>query len=324
MALNVVFVGNVDNGKSTTCGHLLKQLSYITEREFQNITNSAIQIKQEKSKYAHIMDTLKEEQESGTTRNAILIPFKISLDKFQEDNKECPSWLYEYIDQEINFIDTPGHKQLVKAMIEGAYLADVALLLVSVKQGEFETSKDSQTMEHLFLLRGLGVKQLLIVYNKMDTIEWDMSKVNDYDQQLQSFIKPLAFPSVRRAYISAWQGLGLVENYQGDSLLKQVLQSKKRPEETKVVVDPKNIICQMVFLQGDYKLVSKGFLAIMHNEDRYFDIEIIDIPGKTFLRKGDKAKIVLCIHDKLNNVDMLKNIILRKDDLTIAMGIIIE
>ena len=94
-----------------------------------------------------------EERISGKTRDYVSTPLIIDKERFVEKNVVMPKWLDHptYLDQTIHFIDTPGHKQLVKCMIEGAYKADVALLICSVRKGEFESGMNGQTKEHLFI-----------------------------------------------------------------------------------------------------------------------------------------------------------------------------
>jgi len=324
--LNIVFVGHIDAGKSSICGHLLKKLAYIDDRDFEKTTNDAIQNGMERWKYAYILDILEEERIHGKTKDYISIPFDISKDRFQEKGIQMPLWLDdpEYLGRKINFIDTPGHKQLVKCMIEGAYLADVALLICSVKKGEFESGMNGQTKEHLYLLRGLGVKQLIVVYNKMDTIGWDRVELTKYEKELNNFLKKIKFPDMRTVAISGWEGTNLVEEHAGwgPNLLKVVLESKKRETEKVIKVKPTAIKCQVLFLDGNYGLVTKGFQVILHNGNKYFDAEVEDIEGKMFVRKGEQAMITLSIASEEKLIDFIKNVVLRKEDLTIAIGII--
>lgn len=324
--LNVVFVGHVDFGKSTVCGHLLKKLAYVDVREFEKTTNDAIQNGMERWKYAYILDILDEERESGKTKDYVSTTFDISKERFEEKGVLMPAWLNDpkYLNRKVNFIDTPGHKQLVKCMIEGAYLADVALLFCSVKKGEFESGMTGQTKEHLYLLRGLGVKQLVVVFNKMDTIEWNREELAKYEKELNNFMKKIKFPDMRTVAISGWDGTNLVEDHEGwaPNLLKVILESKKRDVEKVVTVKPNKIKCQVLFLDGNYGLVTKGFQVILHNANKYFDADVEDIEGKMFVRKGEQATIILSIKTEDKTLDFIKNIVLRKEDLTIAIGIV--
>lgn len=285
--LNVVFVGNVDNGKSTTCGHILVNLGYIDGRRFAAITTEAITLKKEKSKYAHVLDTTDIEQQTGKTMDFIVVPFTVSNEHFEKTKTQQPEWLKneKYQNKTINFIDTPGHNQLIRAMIEGAHIADVAVLMCSVKKGEFESGMCGQTKEHLYILKGLGVKQLVVVYNKMDIIDWNVELLQHYQQQMNTFLKRVKFDVVKSCAVSGWDGLNITDNYDhksesnvyGNNLLQTILDSEKRNAEKvmidpvtlkqtviksksmeKVTIDPKSFIVDLLFLEDYTDIAEKS------------------------------------------------------------------
>lgn len=104
-------------------------------------------------KYAWVLDKLKSERERGIT-------IDIALWKFQ-----TPKY-------EVTVIDAPGHRDFIKNMITGTSQADCAILIINAGTGEFEAgiSKDGQTREHALLAYTLGVRQLIVALNKMDTV----------------------------------------------------------------------------------------------------------------------------------------------------------
>lgn len=187
-----VLVGDVDHGKSSTAGQLLYQVGYISPHEFKVIEEKAKEDKMESWKYARILDIWEEERVRGKT---------------QESN----SITFSYQGKEYKLIDTPGHKHFIRHMINCLFEeAIVGCLVISVR--EFESSFErGQTKEDLLLLRASGIEQIIILLNKMDYIEWDQKKYDEYVQQLQDYIKKLRFKKVEYVPISAYYGINLIE-----------------------------------------------------------------------------------------------------------------
>jgi translation elongation factor EF-1alpha len=327
-SINAVFCGSVDFGKSTMMGHMLKVLGYVDEREFDKICIDAKKNGMEKWKYAYILDVLDEERARGKTHDYVITEFDTNIDRMVEKNVVIPDWLKQspYCNRKINFIDTPGHKHFVMHMLEGSCDADVAVLLCSLKQGEFEAGMNGQTLEHLYILRGLGIKQLIVVFNKMDTIEWNKEMMDKRYDELKNIIKKLKFSDVRIVGTSAWEGINLINDHSdgsyGQNLLKLILDSKKREIEPIIEVTKNKIVAQLIFLDGNYSIITAGFNAILHNKKAFFEIEIEKIKDKKFVKKGDLATVMIKLNVGHTISSLSKNIILRKDDTTIAVGII--
>jgi elongation factor 1-alpha len=150
--LNLVVIGHVDHGKSTLMGRLLVETGAVDEKTWKETVEAAIKAGKESEKYAWLLDRLKEERERGLT-------ITLAYRKFETQN-------YYY-----TIIDAPGHRDFVKNMITGASQADVAILAVSAKTGEFEAgmSPEGQTREHALLAKVLGIDNLIIAITKMDT-----------------------------------------------------------------------------------------------------------------------------------------------------------
>ncbi|PTB70334.1 translation elongation factor [Trichoderma citrinoviride] len=148
--INVVVIGHVDSGKSTTTGHLIYQCGGIDKRTIEKFEKEAAELGKGSFKYAWVLDKLKAERERGIT-------IDIALWKF-----ETPKYY-------VTVIDAPGHRDFIKNMITGTSQADCAILIIAAGTGEFEAgiSKDGQTREHALLAYTLGVKQLIAI----DSIE---------------------------------------------------------------------------------------------------------------------------------------------------------
>ena len=158
----------------------------------------------------------------------------------------------------------------------------------------------------------------------MDTIEWNRSELKVYEDQLNIFLKKVKFPDIRTVCISGWDGTNLVEDH-GDfapNLLKVILDSKKRDVDKLVKINPLRVKCQLVFLDGNYGLVTSGFKSILHNMNNYYDSEVEEIEGKVIHKKRKSGIVYLSIKTDQSALDFIRNIVLRSDDTTIAIGMI--
>merc|ERR1712160_120539 len=149
--LNLVVIGHVDSGKSTSTGHLIYKCGGIDARAIEKFEKEANECGKGTFKYAWVMDKLKAERDRGIT-------IDIALWKFQSAKR-----IY-------TIIDAPGHRDFIKNMITGTSQADAAILMIAAGRGEFEAgfSKDGQTREHALLAQTMGVKQMVVCVNKMD------------------------------------------------------------------------------------------------------------------------------------------------------------
>lgn len=148
--VNIVVIGHVDSGKSTTTGHLIYKLGGIDKRVIEKFEKEAAEMNKRSFKYAWVLDKLKAERERGIT-------IDIALWKFETTKYYC------------TVIDAPGHRDFIKNMITGTSQADCAVLIIDSTTGGFEAgiSKDGQTREHALLAFTLGVKQMICCCNKV-------------------------------------------------------------------------------------------------------------------------------------------------------------
>jgi elongation factor 1-alpha len=211
--INIVVIGHVDSGKSTTTGHLIYKCGGIDKRTIEKFEKDAQDMGKGSFKYAWVLDKLKAERERGIT-------IDISLWKF-----ETPRYY-------VTIIDAPGHRDFIKNMITGTSQADCAVLMIASPQGEFEAgiSKNGQTREHALLAYTLGVKQMIVVINKMDdkTVNWAQGRYDEIKKEVHSFLKKVGFnpEKVNVIPISGWNGDNMLEKspnltwYKGPTLLE--------------------------------------------------------------------------------------------------------
>ena len=197
--VNVVFIGHVDAGKSTLCGQIMWQSGNLDERTLQKYEDDAKSQNRESWKFAYAMDTNDEERAKGKT-------VEVGRAFFTTENKRY------------TVLDAPGHKNFVPHMIGGASQADVGVLLIAARKGEFETGfeKGGQTREHIQLARTAGVKQLLVVINKMDdpTVQWSEERYMECKTKLFPFLKASGFRPKKDCFwlpISALSGINIGE-----------------------------------------------------------------------------------------------------------------
>ena len=201
--INVVFIGHVDHGKSTTVGRLLYDGGALSEQEYRKLEEEAKSRGKGTFVFAYVMDNLKEERERGVT-------IDVSYKKF-----EAQKHIF-------TIIDAPGHRDFVKNMITGTSQADVAVLVVAAKEGI-----QPQTKEHAFLAQVMGIKQIVVAMNKMDEVNYDEAKFKEMKDSVQKLLTGVGYKAdnIKFVPVSAWRGDNIVKKtenmkwYTGKTLL---------------------------------------------------------------------------------------------------------
>lgn len=211
--MNLVVIGHVDSGKSTTTGHLLYKCGGVSKRDLDKLEIEANTFGKSSFKFAFILDKTKEERKRGITI-------------------DCSHWKFETKGYNYTIIDAPGHRDFLKNMITGASQADCSLLMVSANEGEFEAgiSKCGQTKEHLLLAFTLGVRQLIVCVNKMDdnSVNFSETRFENIKSELSDYLKKIGYnpKTVPFIPVSGWKGDNLIERsenmgwYKGPTLIE--------------------------------------------------------------------------------------------------------
>ena len=169
--INVVFIGHVDHGKSTSVGRLLLETGVIEQHLIDKYRKEAEDRGKGGFELAYVMDNLKEERERGVT-------IDVAHKKFETDK------IY------FTIIDAPGHRDFVKNMITGTSQADAAVLVVAADDGI-----KAQTKEHLWLAKVMGIEQLIVSINKMDITKpaYSEKRFKEVKADLEKMLKMVGY-----------------------------------------------------------------------------------------------------------------------------------
>ena len=174
--LRVVFVGHVDHGKSTLIGRILHDTGSLPEGKIDEIRKACAAEGME-FEFAFLLDALLEEQKQNVTIDTTQIPFRTARRRYA-------------------IIDAPGHKEFLKNMITGASTADAAILVIGANEGVREQSR-----RHAYLLNLLGVRQIIVVVNKMDLVDFSEARFHEIESEYRKFLADLGLEA--RAFIPA-------------------------------------------------------------------------------------------------------------------------
>eukprot|EP00938_MAST-03A_sp_MAST-3A-sp1_P000928 g928.t1 len=195
--ISLVVIGHVDSGKSTTTGHLIYKCGGIDKRVIAQYEKEAAETGKSSFKYAWVLDKLKAERERGIT-------IDIALWKFQTKRHF------------FTVIDAPGHRDFIKNMITGTSQADVAILMIAGRSGEFEDGfgKEGSTKEHMTLANTLGVKRMICCVNKMDvtTPPYSEKRFLEIQSEVKNYFKLKGYyKKAKFVPISGWAGDNMLE-----------------------------------------------------------------------------------------------------------------
>ena len=275
--MNVVFVGHVDQGKSTCVGRMFFDGGGVSQQEMKKFKEEAEKHGKAGFEFAYVMDNLKEERERGVTIN-------LSYKKLITQNYE------------VTIIDAPGHKDFVKNMITGASQADAAFLVVGC-----EDSVQPQTKEHVWLLRTMGVKNLAILINKMDVVEYSEDKFKKTVEEVKGVIKQAGYKPDEVPFIpgSALMGDNVVNKsdkmswYNGPTVKEQI---DKFPAPEKPTTLPMRMPIQDV-----YEITGIGTVPVGKIETGIMKIgqKIVVLPGRSGTGIPGEVRSIEAHHEQL-------------------------
>jgi peptide chain release factor subunit 3 len=172
--VNIIFIGHVDAGKSTLGGSILCSTGMIDQRTLEKYKREAKDMGKETWYLSFALDLTEEERSKGKT-------------------VEVGRGFFETEQRRYSILDAPGHKTYVPHMIGGASQADVGILVISARKGEYETGfeRGGQTREHAMLAKTQGVNKLVVAINKMDdsTVNWSQDRYKECITKLSTFLK---------------------------------------------------------------------------------------------------------------------------------------
>jgi len=276
--MNVVFVGHVDAGKSTTVGRLLFDSGIVSEQEMKKLREEAEKHGKAGFEFAFVMDKIKEERERGVTID--LAYRKIMTEKFQ-----------------VTIIDAPGHRDFVKNMITGASQADAAFLVVAGTTGI-----EPQTKEHLWLLRTMGVQNIAVAVNKMDAINFDQAKFNKIKEDVSALLKTVGYKLEKVNFVpcSGLKGDNVAKKsanlpwYNGPTIVGQI-------DLFPVPELPTNLPMRMP-VQDVYEITGIGTVPVGKIETGIMKVgqKVIVLPGRTGKGINGEVKTIEMHHEAMS------------------------
>jgi len=286
--INLVFIGHVDHGKSTTVGRLLYDSGAVDEQTMRKLKDKAKELGKAGFEFAFVMDNLKEEQERGVT-------IDLSHKKF-----ETPKYYF-------TIIDAPGHRDFIKNMITGASQADAAVLVVSANKGD---GVQAQTREHIFLAKTLGVKQLIVAVNKMDMVDYAESRYKEVVDEVGKLLKTVGFDPGKITFVAqaAYLGDNIVKKsdkmpwYKGPTLLESI-DTLSQPEK------PIDLPLRLP-IQDVYNITGIGVVPVGRVETGLMKIndKIIVVPGREGKGVSGEVKTIEMHHEQLDKAEPGDNV----------------
>ncbi|KAI2469608.1 hypothetical protein F4781DRAFT_393443 [Annulohypoxylon bovei var. microspora] len=287
--VNIIFIGHVDAGKSTLGGSILYVTGMVDQRTMDKYKREAKDLGRETWYLSWALDLTNEERSKGKT-------------------VEVGRGFFETEKRRYSILDAPGHKTYVPSMIGGASQADVGILVISARKGEYETGfeKGGQTREHAMLAKTQGVNKLVVVINKMDdaTVNWSEARYKECTTKLAQFLKGTGYNLKTDVFfmpIAAQQTMGIKDRipsdvcpwYDGPSLLEyldnmQALERKTNAPFMMAISGKYRDMGTMVEGKIEAGVCKKGMtLIMMPNKEK---VDIAAIYGET----EDEIQIAQC------------------------------
>ena len=286
--INLVFIGHVDHGKSTTVGRLLFDAGNIDEQTMRKLKEKAEQLGKKGFEFAFVMDNLKEEQERGVTID--LAHKRFDTEKYY-----------------FTIIDAPGHRDFIKNMITGASQADCAVLVVAANDGV-----NAQTIEHLKLSKIFGVGQMVIAINKMDIsgVDWSETRYNEVVEEVKKNAAQAGWPvdKLRFLPIASLPGDNIAKAsekmtwWKGDNLLQAI-------NKFEVPQKPTDLPLRLP-IQDVYNITGIGVVPVGRIETGVMKIgdKVTVVPGREGKGVSGEVKTIEMHHEQVQKAGPGDNI----------------
>lgn len=306
--MNILVFGHVDTGKSTLCGQILVN----TDDEYKRLYEQ------------------REDNDPNSLSNLLDI---YESERIRCKTSEFSTFNIQYMQNEYTFIDTPGHKIYIREYIEALqkYNISCGLIVLSARGNEFESGFErGTTKEYITLAKCMGVKNLIVAINKIDTEGYSQQKFNEIKNTIQTYVNVFKFKNVDYIQTSGKNNIGLFDINGLFSILGKYYYSTTNWTVSSPLVDSLGYVDKIkVKLQiFDCKnIISAGFSCIAHFASNNIPVEselVIEkiLNGKVFAKKGDIIETE-CTLAKSYELTRNTRIILRSDTFTIGCGIII-
>jgi len=280
-SVSITFIGHVDAGKSTLSGHVMLLTGNVDQRLLEKYKAEAAERKMDSWYLSYFMDTTEEERARGKTVS-------------------CGHGLFETEKRFYYLIDAPGHQKYITEMISGSSYAEVAIMVISARTGEFEAGfvKNGQTKEHTLLVRTSGVTKMIVFVNKLELSDWSKERFDEIVSKYTPFLKRLMFDVKKDIFFipgSGYSGANIQKNegvcpwYTGPSLIEKL---------DSIVLDEKQVDSPLRLIIGD-KI--KDFNTTIHS-------------GKILAGSVAPGHILRCMPQEITVV--IENIRLETDDST--------
>jgi elongation factor 1-alpha len=284
--MNTVFVGHVDAGKSTVVGRLMFDSGAVSEQQMKKLKEEAEKHGKAGFEFAYVMDNIKEERERGVTID--LSYKKIMTQKHQ-----------------VTIIDAPGHRDFVKNMITGASQADAAFLVIAAPAGV-----QPQTTEHLWLLRTMGVKNLAVAINKMDSVDYKEETYNKVKEDVGKLLQGVGIKPENTAFIacSGLQGDNVAKKsekmdwYKGPTILEQF--------DAFPPLDVPTDLPMRMPVQDVYEITGIGTVPVGKVETGVMKkgMKVAVLPGRTGKGIVGELRTIEAHHEQLDQADAGDNV----------------
>jgi len=286
--INLVFIGHVDHGKSTTVGRLMFDAGNIDEQAMRKLKEKAAELGKSGFEFAFVMDGLKEEQERGVTID--LAHKRFDTDKYY-----------------FTIIDAPGHRDFIKNMITGASQADCAVLVVAANDGV-----NAQTIEHLKLSKVFGVGQMIVAVNKMDIsgVDWSEDKYNTVVEDVKKHAAQAGWDPAKLRFlpIASLVGDNVVKKsenmawWTGDTLLTAI-------DKFDVPEKPTSLPLRLP-IQDVYSITGIGVVPVGRIETGVMKIgqKVMVVPGREGKGVAAEIKTIEMHHEQVQQAEPGDNV----------------